>query len=101
MEIMKISKEAWIGFFIGFLSPFVLLPLVLMLMSLAFSYEFTYFWNKVFTDAQFSSKCLSLGSIPNLLWFYIFLNRENYSTARGIILATLIFVPYSIYVNIF
>ena len=98
---MNISKQAWFGFAISLATPFVFLPLVLLIMSFAFSYDFSFFWHQFTTSSLYASKYLSLGSIPNLLWFYIFLNREAYSTARGIIMATLALVPFSIYVNFF
>ena len=43
----------------------------------------------------------SLALISNLIWFYMFLNREYYDVARGIIFAMLCFIPYMIYVNLF
>lgn len=98
---MNISKEAWFGFGIGLATPFVFLPIVLYILSLSFSYDFSFFWHQFSTNALYASKYLSLGSIPNLLWFYLFLNRDAYSTARGIIMATLALVPFSIYVNFF
>ncbi len=98
---MNISKEAWLGFGIGLATPFVFLPMVLYILSLSFSYDFSFFWHQFSTNALYASKYLSLGCIPNLLWFYLFLNRDAYSTARGIIMATLALVPYSIYVNFF
>jgi len=98
---MNISKDAWIGFVIGLATPFVFLPLVLLILSLAFSYDFSFFWHQFSSNAHYASKYLSLGCIPNLIWFYLFLNREKYSTARGIIMATLALVPFSIYVNFF
>ena len=98
---MNISKEAWIGFVIGLVTPFVFLPLVLLILSFAFSYDYSFFWHQFSSNAHYASKYLSLGCIPNLIWFYIFLNREKYSTARGIIMATLALVPFSIYVNFF
>ncbi len=101
MGTMKISKDAWLGFVIGIISPFLFLPLILLIMSYSFSYEFSYFWDEFFTNARQASKYLSLSSIPNLLWFYLFLNRERFSVSRGIIFATLVFVPLAIYVNWF
>lgn len=34
-----------------------------------------------------SGRVLSLGAIPNIGLFYIFLNKENYFSARGVILS--------------
>lgn len=35
---------------------------------------------------------VSLAGIPNLVIFYLFINRDRYKTARGVILATFILV---------
>ena len=35
---------------------------------------------------------VSLAGIPNLVIFYLFINRDKYKTARGVILATFILV---------
>lgn len=32
-------------------------------------------------------KALSIGSIPNILLFYLLLNKDNYMAARGVILS--------------
>ena len=34
-----------------------------------------------------SGRALSIGAIPNIGLFYLFLNKENYFSARGIILS--------------
>jgi hypothetical protein len=98
---MTLTKEHFLGFVIGILTPAVCLPFVLWIMALSFSYDFEFFWEQFITDARYTSKYLSLSFIPNLFWFYFFLNREQYEVTRGIILATLSMVPYAIYVNIF
>lgn len=41
----------------------------------------------IFTMGAISAKALSLGAIPNIGVFYLFLNKENYFSARGIILS--------------
>jgi hypothetical protein len=49
---------------------------------------------------QASSKIISLAIISNLIWFYIFINRNNYGLAMGIILGTICYLPYIVYVNL-
>jgi hypothetical protein len=41
-----------------------------------------------------------LGLIPNLAWFYLFLNREKYAYTRGIIFGMLLYAPFMVYVNL-
>ena len=98
---MKINRALLSGYGIGVLSPFIMIPIVLFILSLAYSYDFKFFWNQFTDNTLYTSKYLSLACIPNLIWFYLFLNREDYSIARGIILATLTLVPFAIYANFF
>ena len=37
-----------------------------------------------------SGRALSIGAIPNIGLFYLFLNKENYYSARGVILSFII-----------
>jgi hypothetical protein len=95
------NKLKWItlGLTIGMISMLIFLPLVLKVVSWKYGVDFSFIWKQFCNDAKYTSKYLSLACIPNLIWFYIFLNKEKYDIARGIIIATLILVPYSIYVN--
>lgn len=40
--------------------------------------------------SSLSGKVLSIGAIPNIGLFYLFLNKENYFSARGVILSFII-----------
>lgn len=42
---------------------------------------------------------ISLAGLPNLLIFYLFLNKEKFRTARGIILATFIIVAFVVVIK--
>lgn len=92
-------KETLFGMLLGLLTICCCLPLVLWIMTLAYSYEFVYFWNQFITYSVYTSKYLSLACLPNLFWFYFFLNRERWAIARGVIFSVLILVPFAIYVN--
>lgn len=94
------NKENSLGLLIGFTSPLVFLPLVLLIMSLTSGVSFEYFWNQFENYSEFQSKYLSLAMISNLIWFYIFLNREKYEYTKGIIIGLLFYAPYMIYINI-
>jgi len=93
------SKDTLLGMLVGFGTLMISLPLVLLILSLAYSYEFGYFWNQFTSYSVYTSKYLSLACLPNLFWFYFFLNRERWARARGVIFSVLVFVPYAIYVN--
>ncbi|MFM6935184.1 MAG: hypothetical protein ACKOXP_07045 [Flavobacteriales bacterium] len=96
----KITKDHVLGYLIGILTPFVFLPLIVLILAQAYQTTFSFLWEQVGSSAEFQSRYLSLGLIPNLLWFYLFLNREKYAFTRGIILGMLTFAPFMVYVNL-
>ena len=88
------------GMLIGILSPLICVPLTILIISLTQHYPFSLFWDRFFVDLNVMSKFLSLSIIPNLIWFYVFLNKERYDLARGIIVGSALFLPFIIYVNL-
>lgn len=100
---MKINwtKENSLGLLIGLLSPLIFLPLVLFIIAQSQHVNFEHVWHQISEFPEFRSKYLSLALIGNLLWFYLFLNREKYGYTRGIIIGMLLYAPYMIYVNVF
>ncbi len=90
-----------VGTAIGALSPLLLIPATIAVLAWSQDFYFSQLWSKLFIDIKVQSKFLSLSIIPNLLWFYFFLNRERYDIARGIILGSALFLPYIIYINLF
>ena len=98
---IKLNKNNFLGFGIGILSPLLFIPIVLFILASVTSVSYGYIWEQFITFPEYTSKYTSLALISNLLWFYLFLNREYYDVARGIILAMLCFIPYMIYVNLF
>ncbi len=97
---LKWTKKNTLGLLIGIFSPFIFMPLIIFCAS-KFQFEtfFTY-WEIAWANPNYISKYLSLGLISNLIWFYLFLNREKYEYTRGIIIGMLCYVPFMIYVNI-
>jgi len=77
----------------------IFLRVRVLLESVYFIFEFGYFWNQFTSYSVYTSKYLSLACLPNLFWFYFFLNRERWARARGVIFSVLVLVPYAIYVN--
>ncbi|MEI8116770.1 MAG: hypothetical protein WCH03_04470 [Flavobacteriia bacterium] len=96
----KITKEHILGFLIGVLSPIIFLPIIVFILSQSRQTEFSYLWSQVNDSVEYLSRYLSLGLIPNLLWFYLFLNKEKYAYTRGIIFGMLIYAPFMVYVNL-
>jgi hypothetical protein len=96
----KITKEHVLGFLIGVLSPIFFLPIIVFILSQSRHTEFSYLWNQLTNSVEYLSRYLSLGLIPNLLWFYLFLNKEKYAYTKGIIFGMLIYAPFMVYVNL-
>jgi hypothetical protein len=98
---MKINftRDHAIGLLIGVVSPLVFLPVVLLILSFTQNTSFEYLWQQVVQFPEYRSKYISLALISNLIWFYIFLNKEKYNFSYGIILGMIVFVPYMIYAN--
>ena len=90
------------GLITGIVSVFLSTPLVCLIYPLIDTRSFlgfTNYWEMLFYNEVFGSKALSLAVIPNLIWFYIFLNKRNYNFSMGIILSSALFIPYVIYIN--
>ena len=98
---IKLKKNHFVGFGIGILSPLLFIPIVLFILASVTSVSYGYIWEQFITFPEYTSKYTSLALISNLLWFYLFLNREYYDVAIGIIFAMLCFIHYMIYVNLF
>lgn len=88
------------GLIIGILSPILFVPLVILILAWSRNYSFGEIWDMFMLSRQTMSKVVSLAIISNLLWFYVFINRNNYGLAMGIILGTIAYLPYIIYVNL-
>ena len=89
-----------IGLLIGFFSPLLMLPLVILILSQFENMEFVYLWKQFLNLDVVRSKYISLCLISNLFWFYFFLNREKYNLSKGIIAGTIFYFPYILYVNV-
>lgn len=88
------------GTVIGALSPLLLFPLTLYVIALTQNFYFEQLWHKFTIDVVIQSKIISLSIIPNLAWFFLFLNKERYDIARGIIIGSACFLPYIVYINL-
>lgn len=52
-------------------------------------------------NKPYQIKIITIAIIANLGWFYLFLNKEKYSIAMGVILGTIVFAPYIVYIKFF
>lgn len=88
------------GLVIGALSPLLISPLTVWIISKLQKFPFALMWSRYLTDAPVQSKIISLSIISNLIWFYFFLNRERWDLARGVIIGSALYLPFIIYVNL-
>lgn len=93
------NSRITVGVVIGALSPIILIPITMLIIAWAQNFYFSVLWNQFFIDLSVMSKFISLSIIPNLIWFYLFLNKERYDLARGIIIGSALFLPFILYVN--
>ncbi|MDO7613500.1 MAG: hypothetical protein MUQ75_04615, partial [Crocinitomicaceae bacterium] len=97
----NLNSQFFVGLFIGIISPLFFLPIMLYLISVYDGYSFSILWNQFLENNIDSSKYLSLALIGNLIWFYLFLNKEKYYHTRGIIMGMLFYAPYMVYIYYF
>ncbi|MBI2258734.1 MAG: hypothetical protein HYU67_07530 [Flavobacteriia bacterium] len=101
MNLRRWSKQHTFGILIGILSPIVFIPFILWIISLIQHFPFEQIWYKFNHFDAIKGKFVSLSILPNLAWFYFFLNKEKYDFAMGIILGTLSFLPYIVFLIFF
>lgn len=78
---MKNVLKLFLGMFCGLAVSFIFGCIVFQWLTKMSPFEN---WNIVNAGAL-SARALSLGAIPNIGVFYLFLNKENYFSARGVI----------------
>src|SRR5574343_30994 len=101
MNLRNWSKAHTKGLIVGIISPLVFIPLVIILLGWAQNFDFSRLWSKFTHDQMVRCKMVSLAIISNLIWFYLSLNREKYGFAMGVIIGSICFLPYILYVNFF
>lgn len=90
-----------VGLIIGILTPLIGIPLVMWIIAMIQDFQFIQLWSKFKMNKEVQSKFISLACLPNLGWFYLFLNKERYDLARGVIIGCACYIPYIIYVVFF
>lgn len=95
------NKQLLLGTLIGILTPILFIPVLILFLSLSKGIDFEVIWSQISSNNMNTSKYLSLAMIVNLLWFYYFLNKEQYHLTRGIILGMICFAPYMVYIYFF
>ena len=101
VDKIKLTKAHGLGILIGVLSPLVFIPIVIFLFSWIQNFSFGRLWSDFENFDVMRIKVITVALISNLIWFYMTLNREKYNIGKGIIIATLLYAPYILYVKFF
>jgi hypothetical protein len=101
MNVRNWNKKHTFGLLIGVLSPLVMIPLILFVVSKTQNFYFEQLWFKFMHNDAAQGKMISLSIIPNLIWFYWNLNRERYNFAMGVIVGSALYLPYILYLTFF
>lgn len=99
MNLRNWTKAHTKGLIIGLLSPLIFIPIVMLLLAWMQNFHFSQLWHKFEYDQMIRSKIISIAIISNLLWFYLSINKDKYGLGMGIIIATICYLPYILYVN--
>ena len=99
MNLRNWTKNHTYGLIIGIISPLIFIPMVILMLSWIENFQFSQLMSKFMNASIVRSKIISIAIISNLIWFYLSLNREKWGLAMGIIVATMVFLPYILYVN--
>jgi len=101
MNLRKWTMDHTKGLLIGILTPIIFIPLVILIISWLQNYYFEQLWRKFTFNDQYQIKIITISIISNLIWFYFFLNKERFNIAMGVILGTIAFAPYILYIKFF
>lgn len=101
MNLRKWSLDHTKGVLLGLITPLVFIPLVIFVISFAQNYYFEHLWNKFTLNGPYRIQIITISIISNLVWFYLFLNKERFNFAMGIILGSLLYAPYIVYIKFF
>jgi hypothetical protein len=101
MNLRSWSWDHTIGLLVGLITPIVFVPVVLVVLTFLQGYLFEQLWFKFSLNTAYQIKIITIANIANLIWFYIFLNRENWNRGRGVIIASLIYALYVVYIKFF
>lgn len=101
MNLRNWSMDHTKGLLLGIITPLLVIPLVIFIIALSQDYYFEYLWNKFTLSGPYRIKIMTISIIANLVWFYLFLNKERYNIAMGVILGSICFAPYIVYIKFF
>ena len=80
-----------LGLILGLMAPVLSMLIVYLIKFTQFNFQELI---DILVSSRVFTKIISLCVIPNLALFFIFLNKNYYYTARGILVATIIFALF-------
>ncbi len=95
---MKYKNSLTLGTLLGLITAFISTFLVYLIMFS--NYAFHDYLNILMQNKKLLAPVISIAGIPNLGLFYLFINKNLYQSARGVILATFILVVIVIVIKI-
>jgi hypothetical protein len=86
---------------LGIITPIIVVPLLILILSWVQDYDYSFLWRKFVYNSPYRVRMITLSIIANLFWFYYFLNRSKWDYGRGVIIGSIAFAPYIIYIKFF
>jgi hypothetical protein len=87
-----------LGFVLGILCPVLGFLIYGTYWAWKFNKTFGYFFHDIFLGTPtFKSSIIALSLLVNLIPFFIFIRSERNKSARGVLLAVFIYVPFVVY----
>lgn len=94
-------NQRWVGGITGVIGPIIGLFLVFVLYNLFENFSFNRLWHEFMNTPDQKSRFLSLAVLLNLAIFYFFLRKNYNSSAMGVVLGTMIYIPIILYLKFF
>lgn len=92
-------NHRWIGAILGTIGPLIGLVLVFVFYMITENFTLNRIWYMFRSSPDQISRFISLGAIFNFFIFYFFYKKYFNSSAMGVVLGTMIYVPIIIYLK--
>ncbi|MFN3918036.1 MAG: hypothetical protein ACK4K0_09870 [Flavobacteriales bacterium] len=101
MGIISSKKfdNRWIGVALGLIGPFF--GFIILWRVIYANHEFSSFANMIWSNSGVHSATVSLCLLFNLAFFFPFIWAKRHSSAMGVLIATLVYVPVVLFLKFF
>lgn len=97
MKLKNWNRNHTLGLITGLLIPIIVIPIVMVIIAWAQNFYIEQLWYKFKNSPSTMSKMFTLAVLANLGIFYVFLNKEKYNFAMGVILGSVCYLPLIVY----